>query len=152
VAAVGWSVAGFGAGTQHLLARGLGGVAPSGAAHGPLPERLQGGDAVAAVLVDGDLRLAATGTVTARRGDEVLAFGHPFLGLGPVEIPMAPAEVVTVLSSQYNSFKIANFGDIVGGFTQDRLAGIRGQIGPAPPMLPVTLRVEGARQSQFEVR
>ena len=37
------------------------------------------------MLVDGDFRLAANGTVTDRYGDQVLAFGHPFLGLGPVQ-------------------------------------------------------------------
>jgi hypothetical protein len=152
VGAIGWSLAGFGAPTQQLLAQGLGPVAPSGAAMGDLPERLAGGDAVAAVLVDGDLRLAATGTVTERIGDDIVAFGHPFLGVGPVDIPMAPAEVVTVLSSQYNSFKIANFGPVVGAFRQDRLAGIGGRIGAVPTMLPVKVRVEGSRDSDFDLR
>jgi hypothetical protein len=142
--AVAWSFSGFGAPTQALLAQSLGSVALSGQATGEIPATLGGGEAVAAILVDGDFRLAATGTVTERRGDDVLAFGHPFLGIGPVDIPMAPAEVVTVLSNQYNSFKIANFGPVVGAFRQDRLAGIRGQVGAVPTMLPVRVRIEGA--------
>ena len=66
------------------------------------------------MLVDGDLQLAATGTVTEHSGDEILAFGHPFLGLGPLWLPMASAEILTVLPSNYNSFKISNLGPVVG--------------------------------------
>jgi hypothetical protein len=144
VGAVIWSAAGFASPTHELLATGLGSLSPAGEALGEVSARLTGGDAVAAVLVDGDFRLAATGTVTERVGDDVLAFGHPFLGIGPVDIPMAPAEVITVLSNQYNSFKIANFGQTVGAFQQDRLPGIRGRVGAVPAMIPVTIRVEGA--------
>jgi hypothetical protein len=102
------------------------------------------GGSVAAVLVDGDLQLAAVGTVTDRYGDQVLAFGHPFLGVGTLKVPMAAAEVVTVLSSQYSSFKISNVGDVVGAFEQDRQAGIQGRIGQVAPMIPLALHITGA--------
>jgi len=59
-----------------------------------------------------------------------LRLRHPFLGLGPTGVPMATADVLTVLSSQYSSFKIANIGEVVGAFEQDRQAGIAGRIGP----------------------
>jgi hypothetical protein len=98
---------------------------------------------VAAVLVDGDLTVAAFGTVTERRDDSILAFGHPFLGLGPVGIPMAEAEVVTVLSSSLSSFKISNLGARVGAFEQDRLLGIQGRLGVEVPTLPMVLRISG---------
>jgi hypothetical protein len=93
--------------------------------------------------VDGDLRLAATGTVTDRYGDQVLAFGHPFLGLGPIKVPMNAAEVVTVLSNQYSSFKISNLGEEVGSFEQDRKAGIQGRLGQKAPTIPMVVRVAG---------
>src|SRR5664279_5845381 len=55
------------------------------------------GSAMTALLIDGDLQLGATGTVTRVDGDgHFLAFGHPFLGAGSIELPAAPAEVVTV--------------------------------------------------------
>ena len=50
---------------------------------------LQPGDAVSGVIVDGDISIHATGTVTYNNNGNVLAFGHPFFGFGPVRIPMA---------------------------------------------------------------
>ena len=146
VSGIQWSTVGFGAESEAILRRGLGPVAPAGeaASFEPADPPLVRGGAVAAVLVDGDLRLAATGTVTDILGDQVLAFGHPFLGLGPVALPMAAAEVVTVLSNAYSSFKISNLGPIVGAFREDRQAGILGRLGETAPTIPLTLRVGGA--------
>jgi len=144
---VSWATTGFGALSQGFLRRALGSSMPAGraapAAAGAAPDLPLGGS-VAAVLVEGDFQLAAVGTVTDRYGDHVLAFGHPFLGLGTVRVPMAPAEVVTVLSSQNTSFKISNVGDVVGAFEQDRQAGIEGRIGQTAPMIPLALRITGA--------
>ncbi len=147
-----WFSAGFGERSLGLLRQSLGSVAPSGSAAAAVRPSLAPGSAVAAVLVDGDLRLAAAGTITDRLGDEVFAFGHSFLGLGPVQVPMADAEVVTVLSSQYSSFKISNIGDIVGAFEQDRRAGIQGRIGAVAPMVPMELRIKGPRPRTFRMR
>jgi hypothetical protein len=184
VAGIEWSTSGFGEVSQGVLRQALGSVAPAGRSPsaadrgGILPRPAAGsaplapnapnapnapgavaildpGSAVAAVLVDGDFQLAATGTVTDHFGDHVLAFGHPFLGLGPIRVPMAQADVVTVLSSQYTSFKISNIGDVVGAFEQDRQAGIVGRLGAAAPMIPMTLRIAGAGPSkarEFRVR
>jgi hypothetical protein len=139
-----WAASGFGERSQGLLRQVLGNVAPSGKAlPGDAAAELVPGGAVAAVLVDGDLSMAAYGTVTDRYGDQVLAFGHPFLGFGPIRVPMATAEVVTLFSSQADSFKISNIGQIVGAFEQDRLAGIQGRVGAEAPMVPMVLRVKG---------
>jgi hypothetical protein len=153
-----WSAAGFGSGTRGLLEGHLGALAPmaggsggSGAEVDPRP--LEPGEAVAAVLVDGDFGLAATGTVTDVVGDRVLAFGHPFLSMGPMRIPMARAEILTVLSSSYSSFKISNTGPIVGALDADYRAGIAGTLGAEAPMLPLSLRVRAAAEEQaFAVR
>jgi hypothetical protein len=137
------------------LRQALGNLAPAGEASpgtGPAAETLTPGAAVSAVLVDGDLRFAATGTVTDVDGERVLAFGHPFLGLGPVSVPMATAEVLTVVSNQYSSFKVANLGTPVGAFEQDRAAGIQGRLGAVAPMIPLTLAVAGEGQRTFHMR
>jgi hypothetical protein len=68
---------------------------------------LRPGSAVAAQLLTGDMDVSATGTVTWVEGNSVLAFGHPFLSMGPVSMPMARAEVLTVLPSLYRSVKFA---------------------------------------------
>jgi hypothetical protein len=144
LASVGWSTSGFGELSRGVLHQALGSVTPAGrvsVSPGVRPPDLVPGSAVAAVLVSGDFQLAATGTVTDHLGDRILAFGHPFLGLGPVRLPMAAAEVLTVLSSQYTSFKIANLGQTVGAFEQDRQAGIAGRLGAEAPMIPMVLRI-----------
>ncbi|HEY2740115.1 MAG TPA: SpoIVB peptidase S55 domain-containing protein [Thermoanaerobaculia bacterium] len=155
--AVSWATSGFGELSQGFLHRALGSSMPSGRAAPSPPgaaKDIAMGGAVAAVLVDGDLQLAAVGTVTDRYGDQVLAFGHPFLGLGTVKVPMAKAEVVTVLSSQYSSFKISNIGDVVGAFEQDRQVGIQGRLGQTAPMIPLSLRITGVgtKPRDFKMR
>lgn len=149
--AVGWVSSGFGERGQALLAGGLGTAATTGGRtdHGAA---LKPGAPVAAVLVDGDLQLAATGTVTEHTGTEVLAFGHPFLGLGPLWLPMASAEILTVLPSNYNSFKISNLGPVVGAFEQDTQSGIRGRLGASAPMIPFHLKIRGLRDADFRMR
>jgi hypothetical protein len=140
-----WSAAGFGERSLGRLREAVGAVSPAGQASVPTvagaPRELVPGGAVAGVLIDGDLRLAVTGTVTDRAGDEILAFGHPFLDAGPVLLPMAPAEVVTVLASQYSSFKLASFGEPIGAFDEDRAVGVHGRIGVVAPTVPLTVAV-----------
>lgn len=142
-ASVQWATTGFGEKSQAMLRRALGSASPAGEAAPSKGKELVLGGAVAAVLADGDFRIAAIGTVTDRIGDQVLAFGHPFLGLGPIQVPMATAEVVHVLSNQNSSFKISNLGETIGAFEQDRQAGIQGRIGLIAPMTPVTVRIAG---------
>lgn len=156
VASLQWVTSGFGEQSQGILQRALGSTSTAGEARpGDTDPDLQPGSAVAAVLVDGDFRLAATGTVTDRYGDQVLAFGHPFLGLGPIKVPMATAEVVTVLSNQYASFKISNLGEEIGSFEQDRKAGIQGRMGERAPTIPMVVRVSGGgneKPREFHMR
>lgn len=156
VPAVQWTSSGFGDRSLGMLRQALGSVAPAGqAAPGTVADDLTPGKSVSVVLVDGDFELAANGTVTDRYGDHVLAFGHPFLGLGPVRVPMATAEVVTVLSSTNSSFKISNTGRIVGAFEQDRQMGIQGRIGAVAPMVPMALHIGaqgGERPRELRVR
>jgi hypothetical protein len=149
---LGWVSAGFGDASQALLAESLGSVSAAGGYSDRVTDELEPGAPVAAVLVDGDLQLAATGTVTERSGAEVLAFGHPFLGLGPLWLPMASAEILTVLPSNYNSFKISNLGPVVGAFEQDSQAGIRGRLGSTAPMIPYDLKIRGLRDADFHMR
>jgi SpoIVB peptidase S55 len=101
------------------------------------PKALHPGDVVAVALAVGDISLAGTGTVSHVDGNRILAFGHPMLSLGAAELPMASAEIVTILPSQYNSVKISNTGGIIGAFSQDRLSGIYGELGRVPLMVPV---------------
>jgi hypothetical protein len=102
---------------------------------------VQPGSSLSTVLLSGDMLLAATGTVTWVDRDSVLAFGHPFLSMGPIEMPMAQATVLTVLPSVYRSFKFADTGPVFGSVTQDRSTGILGTFGTRAKMVPITVRI-----------
>jgi SpoIVB peptidase S55 len=102
---------------------------------------LQPGDAVAGVLVSGDMGMTGMGTVTYNDGKRVLAFGHPFFNLGPVSMPMAKSEVLMTLASSYQPNKIGNATEIVGALHQDRHSGIMGTLGDTADMIPVSLKV-----------
>ncbi len=99
------------------------------------------GDMVSAVLMDGDLSLNASCTVTAIVDGRVYVCGHPLFGFGPVQMPMARGRVLTTLSSDLESTKIVNVGGQIGAFDQDRVTAVMGHLGAAPNMIPIDMRV-----------
>ncbi|HTW64959.1 MAG TPA: hypothetical protein VME17_10105 [Bryobacteraceae bacterium] len=102
---------------------------------------LQPGDAVSGLLVTGDMSVSAMCTVTYNDGKHVLFCGHSFFNLGPIDMPMAKADVITTLASQYQPTKFGNATEIVGALKQDRHSGVMGDLGETAQMVPVTLRV-----------
>ena len=114
------------------------------------PEPLEAGSAVSAILVRGDLDIAATCTVTYIDPQRLLACGHPLLQFGSVDLPMNKAEVLATLPSPLNAFKIVNTTERAGVFVQDRHTGILGVFGKQPEMIPVTLTIrEGGEPKEF---
>jgi hypothetical protein len=102
---------------------------------------LQPGDAVTGVLVTGDMSVSGMCTVTYNDGKHVLACGHSFFNLGPVNMPMAKAEVLTTLASQFQPNKFGNATEIVGALKQDRHSAIMGELGVTAEMVPVNVKV-----------
>ena len=114
------------------------------------PEPIEAGSAVSAVLVRGDMDIAATCTVTYVDPQHLLACGHPLLQFGEVDLPMTKATVLATLPSPMNAFKIVNTTETVGAFVQDRQAGILGVMGHEPKMIPVTVSLHnGQANKQF---
>src|SRR5271157_1583948 len=103
------------------------------------PEPIEAGSAVSAVLVRGDMDIAATCTVTYVDPQRLLACGHPLLQFGEVDLPMTKATVLATLPSPMNAFKIVNTTDTIGAFVQDRQNGIMGVPGRESKMIPVTV-------------
>ncbi len=103
------------------------------------PEPIEPGSAVSAVLVRGDMDIAATCTVTYVDPQRLLACGHPLLQFGEVDLPMTKATVLATLPSPLNGFKIVNTTETVGAFVQDRQNGIMGVPGRESKMIPVTV-------------
>jgi hypothetical protein len=118
------------------------------------PEPLLPGSAVSAIMVRGDMDVAATCTVTYMDKDHLLACGHPLMQYGMVDMPMTKANVVATLASPLNAFKIINTTEAVGAFVQDRHTGILGRFDRVPRMIPVTLSIHGPsgpREYHYEV-
>jgi hypothetical protein len=117
----------------------------------PFDEKtLRPGDSVSVQLTRGDYSIAASGTVTFRDTERVYAFGHPFLSLGSSDMPMTESSVITVIPNAFNSFKLSLTGRMVGSISQDRATGIMGQLGHAPRMIPVKLKLHTSRDSVEE--
>lgn len=118
------------------------------------PEPLEPGSAVSAILVRGDMDIAATCTVTYIDPQRLLACGHPLLQFGSVDLPMNKAQVLATLPSPLNAFKIVNTTEEAGVFVQDRHTGILGVFNKQPDMIPVTLTIHGGsgtKEFHYEV-
>jgi hypothetical protein len=108
---------------------------------------IQPGSSVAVQLIRGDLGTAASaaGSVTYRDGNKIYAFGHPWLSVGPVQMPFSKAKVVSLISNLSSSFKIAVPTDLAGSITQDRSQGLYGTVGLAPRLIPLIINLKSSR-------
>ncbi len=127
-------------------------LSAKGIALAPLPALGQGlttigkpdfkaGSAVAVQVSYGGIEAGALGTLTWTDGKSFLAFGHPFMSLGSVEIPMSQSEVLAVLPSDSFPFKMGTFEKPSATVTEDRTTAIAGVIGSSPAMVDVSVKV-----------
>lgn len=135
--------------TEHAKALGAEELATLGT-------RLSGGYALAVPLLEGDIALAGVGTVSFRKGDKLVAFGHPMFDFGVVDYPMAPARIHSIVRSVARPFKLGESLGQFGAIRQDRLPAVGGIIGAQAPMFPVRVSVEdveyrGRREFNFRV-
>lgn len=103
---------------------------------------MEPGYPVAGVLMDGDFNFTGVGTITWKEGNTLLGFGHPYFQSGAVDIPMAGAEIITVVQSVSKSFKLSSAGRIVGSLYQDRLTAVAGEIGKTAYTFPVNYSLD----------
>ncbi|MGQ9454983.1 MAG: SpoIVB peptidase S55 domain-containing protein [Armatimonadota bacterium] len=138
-----------------LSARGIGKLAEILRQYGVMPmagpgpkgkenvsAELRPGAAVGMSLARGDIDITAIGTLTYRRGNKVLAFGHPMLGIGAIDAPLTTAFVDDLISSYRVSFKIASPLKTVGRIFQDRPWSIAGAVGVPPKTIPVVISID----------
>ena len=116
---------------------------------------LEPGAAVGAQLIRGDFNMAGTGTVTYRNDKTILAFGHPYLWSGALNIPMTQADIITVIPDQASSTKIGNVTKVVGAVLWDHTNGLYGKLGDTAQMIPVEIAFHVGNQLvntyQFDV-
>lgn len=118
----------------------------------PADQRPPGpGEMVGVQLVSGDVQFTAFGTVSWVHGKDFLAFGHPFMGLGSVELPAVGATVAASIASVQRGFKLASPTVPVGVVTEDRPSGVFGKMGGRARMLDVetTFSCPGVARKPF---
>ncbi len=101
------------------------------------------GGMIGVQLVSGDVQFTAFGTVSWVKGGSFLAFGHPFLNLGSVEMPVVGARVVTPVASYQRGFKLCAPEGPLGLVVEDRSTGVFGRFGTRADTLPVALTFRG---------
>ena len=129
---------------EKLKPFGLEPVAVPGGNRVPMSRgyRVRPGSAIGVTFVGGDLFIGGTGTVTYRRGDAILAFGHPMMQLGSTNLPMNAAYIEGIMPGLLRPFKFSSSMGTVGTLTQDRAFAISGRLGVKPETYPMTVRVQ----------
>ncbi len=102
------------------------------------------GAGVGAQLVGGDFNISALGTVTLNDGKRILAFGHPLMQLGAVDLPLTGAYVYDIMPNLQMSNKIMAPTKPVGVVYRDHQAAIAGRLGEKADLLPVTMEITDA--------
>ncbi len=108
------------------------------------PAALHPGSMISVELMTGDLAVGADGTVTYIDGDQVYAFGHRFMDLGPTGLPFTRSEVLALLPNLNTSFKISAPHELMGVIAQDRNTAIAGTLGKRAKLLPVEINMARA--------
>lgn len=127
-------------------------AATSGSAAGGEASPMEPGGMIAVNLVQGDLDMSASGTITYVDKKRVLCFGHPMFNLGGVDLPLWSATVATVMPSYAMSFKLSTPVAPVGALRLDRSSGIVGVLGAEARMVPLRLGLNlgGKRNLNFK--
>ncbi|GLH66798.1 SpoIVB peptidase S55 domain-containing protein [Geothrix edaphica] len=112
---------------------------------------IEPGGMAAITLMQGDLDLAAAGTITFISGKRVLLFGHQLFNLGPVDLPLWSATVASSVASYQSSFKMAMPVAPIGALRLDRSSGVAGLLGAEARMVPlrIGLNLGGKRTLNF---
>jgi hypothetical protein len=122
---------------KRLAAIPYRGSAASSSATASASAVVPGGNFAAAASY-GDVTLAGMGTTSYVCDGQALAFGHPFAWAGATTMGANVATALGVVKDPIlGPFKLANLGGSVGTLDQDRLAGIRAQLGPGPSTVPI---------------
>ncbi|MEI6500281.1 MAG: SpoIVB peptidase S55 domain-containing protein, partial [Armatimonadota bacterium] len=107
----------------------------------PVPVDLVPGAAVGVRFMEGDFDMTGIGTVTYRKDDKLIAFGHPMMQLGNVNLPLSTAWINDFMPSYEHSNKMGSGMTNVGTLRADMPFAIGGQIGPTAPLIPAHIEI-----------
>jgi hypothetical protein len=151
---------GFGPRTLQLMSeklgpRGLQPVAGGGGTAEPVPVELVPGAAVGVRFMEGDFDMTGIGTVTYRRDDRILAFGHPLMQLGRVSMPLTTAWINEFIASYQRTDKLGSGMANVGALEADTPWAIGGRLGATAPLIPAQLEITDSNRKitrTFKIR
>ncbi len=118
----------------------------------PNPKAIKAGEAIAGVILAGDIPVAATGTVTLSTPKGFLAFGHPFMRTGYSNIPVYKVEIGTIMSTILGSFKWRKeiIEPQVGTIIVDSFSGILGLWHDKNTMVPVNIKFKKLHLNRYK--
>jgi hypothetical protein len=118
-----------------------------------LPSALVPGAAVGVALMQGDMTTTAMGTLTYSDGKQIIAFGHPMMGIGAVNLPMVLGEIHAIIPSLASSLKMSSPIGEIGSITDDSKSGVIGTLGGHAGTVPVLVHVtcKGVSKPPFAV-
>ncbi len=113
---------------------------------------IEPGGMASIALVQGDMDMAASGTITWISGKKVLLFGHQLFNLGGVDLPLWSATVAGSVASYQSSFKLAQPVAPIGALRLDRSVGVGGVLGAEPRMVPLRIGLNLAGRKTLNFR
>ncbi len=113
---------------------------------------IEPGGMASIALVQGDMDMAASGTITWVSGNKVLLFGHQLFNLGGVDLPLWSASVAGNVASYQSSFKLAQSIAPIGALRLDRSVGVGGVLGAEPRMVPLRIGLNLAGRKTLNFR
>ena len=115
-------------------------------------DSFEAGRPLAVGLLLGEITRGSIGTISYVDGNRIYGFGHPFFGIGPVELPIIEAKVLGEISNLSAPFKFATLNPTVRGtITEDRLPAIRGVLDEEPELVPIRSRYTFPSGSELEL-
>jgi len=115
-------------------------------------QRIEAGSAIGIQLSRGDVNITSIGTVTYREGNKILALGHPFLKKGEVSFLLSSVYIYHSLPNIIMPFKLGAPLNLIGKVTQDREAGILGEINSFPRIISLKVNVDNlSSKSSFQM-
>ena len=112
--------------------------------------QLSPADAATIPLIKGDFEYKVSGTVTHVDGNTVYLFGHPFFNLGTVDFPLRKGEVVSIVPSFQESFRLTSSRNMIGTVVQDRFSAVQAVLGKKPYLIPLKVFLKN-RNRKFSV-
>ena len=137
---------------QGVPLRFMGNAGRSAGAGGGEASPIEPGGMVAVNLIQGDLDMSASGTITYVSGKRVILFGHPLFNLGPVDLPLWSATVFgNVGTLDGSSYKFSGTVAPIGALRLDRATGVAGLLGAEARMVPlrIGLNLGGKRNLNY---